>query len=692
MDTVLQIFSSSFYAIEVVIALGVLVTVHEFGHFLIAKLMGMRVDEFAIGFGKALFSFHRGETQYSVRMIPLGGYNRIFGMEYDEETADKELSEEEKKRAFNMQPARKRTAVIFAGSLMNLVLAVILIFALRIAWGDEIPQVDSVNPNGPAAKGGIHEGDVILAISGEKVGGINVTELIQQATLTQGGVKVSIERQGETIPVTINPITLRDIDRRFWDLGAVYYPNGLVASVLQGQSAQKLGLMIGDYVEIHDGKVPERLVEVDGQRYLALDVQRSDNAFTLALPESEVKRVNEGYSGLGFRYDRNWVVTWVEEMNPFTLTPTQVNLRGLKKGDVLGGVAYINEKGGIDKHGIDEYRFGVDDPFSEAANGPIGITFRHGNDERTKWFNAGQGRRMLGIGIIPKLNNVVRQIDPEGMAYKEGLRNGDKIISIGNEPTFDGLAVLTKLAFAFEATQGEGYKLLYDPKHLADVKNEDISGLPSDGTGGDSVGQLPAGVTQGYNGIDQAEYKPYFSKINPFVDLKIQRGEATENLRLDLTRGDTQADLMQFLGLSFEPVYRSVGFLEAWKRGFTETGYYLRNITESLNMLLTGAARMRDLAGPLGIITITYRSAESGLRSLMYMVILLTVNLAIVNLLPIPALDGGRLVFLILEMIFRRPVVSVKVENVIHLAGILLLLLLIVYITFFDIIRVYRWW
>ena len=91
MEVLLKPASTLLYVIEVMVAFGLLVTVHEFGHFILAKASGMRVDEFAIGFGKALFSFRRGETLYSIRIIPLGGYNRIYGMEIDEETAEEAL-------------------------------------------------------------------------------------------------------------------------------------------------------------------------------------------------------------------------------------------------------------------------------------------------------------------------------------------------------------------------------------------------------------------------------------------------------------------------------------------------------------------------------------------------------------------------------------------------------------------------
>ena len=151
MEYLLKSASSVLYVIEIIIGFGILVTVHEFGHFLLAKASGMRVDEFAVGFGKALFSRRRGETIYSIRAIPLGGYNRIYGMEIDEESADEEnLTPEEKRRAFNLQPLYKRAAVILAGSLMNLIFAVILIFFLRSIWGVPMQQVATVNPTGPS--------------------------------------------------------------------------------------------------------------------------------------------------------------------------------------------------------------------------------------------------------------------------------------------------------------------------------------------------------------------------------------------------------------------------------------------------------------------------------------------------------------------------------------------------------------
>ncbi|WP_231037744.1 RIP metalloprotease RseP [Pectinatus frisingensis] len=151
--------------VAVVIVFGVLVLVHELGHFITAKLTGMRVDEFAIGFGPKLCSFKRGETVYSIRSIPLGGFNKIAGMEQD----DKEAGD----RAYWAKPVWQRMIVIVAGGAMNIFLAYVLIFGILVTSGIQTPvtqaELGSVVSQKPAAQAGLKTGDVIVAINGEKI-------------------------------------------------------------------------------------------------------------------------------------------------------------------------------------------------------------------------------------------------------------------------------------------------------------------------------------------------------------------------------------------------------------------------------------------------------------------------------------------------------------------------------------------
>lgn len=148
-----------------VFVFGLLVLVHEFGHFITAKMTGMRVDEFAIGFGPKLISKKHGETVYSLRAIPLGGFNDIAGMDPDNNTAGE--------RGFCAKPVLARMVVILAGATMNFVLPIVLFFGIYATLGVTTPSNEPVIGGiikGMSAEGaGLKEGDRILSIDGQEV-------------------------------------------------------------------------------------------------------------------------------------------------------------------------------------------------------------------------------------------------------------------------------------------------------------------------------------------------------------------------------------------------------------------------------------------------------------------------------------------------------------------------------------------
>ncbi|MEG6585921.1 RIP metalloprotease RseP [Dendrosporobacter sp. 1207_IL3150] len=146
--------------IATIFVFGLLIFVHELGHFITAKLVGMRVEEFAIGFGPKLFSYRHGETLYSLRIIPLGGFNKISGMDPDEEQDDK---------SFSSKPVWARMLVIVAGSAMNFILPIILFFFVFIGAGIDTPSnqpiIGNVFPDRPAAQAGLVSGDRIISVN-----------------------------------------------------------------------------------------------------------------------------------------------------------------------------------------------------------------------------------------------------------------------------------------------------------------------------------------------------------------------------------------------------------------------------------------------------------------------------------------------------------------------------------------------
>ncbi|MBE6100249.1 MAG: RIP metalloprotease RseP [Anaerovibrio sp.] len=166
--------------VSAVFVFGLLVLVHEWGHFITAKMTNMRVDEFAIGFGPKLISWQKGETLYALRAIPLGGFNRIAGMDLDEEENDAG------DRAYFKRPIWARMVVILAGSVMNFVLPVVLFFLIFLCVGVQTPStepiVGAVMANRPAASAGLMAGDRITSINGQTINEwANISEIFKDS-------------------------------------------------------------------------------------------------------------------------------------------------------------------------------------------------------------------------------------------------------------------------------------------------------------------------------------------------------------------------------------------------------------------------------------------------------------------------------------------------------------------------------
>lgn len=179
---------------------GILVTVHEFGHFITAKLTGMKVEEFSIGFGPNIYQQQEGETLYSLRMLPLGGYNKIAGMDPDDP--------EDPERGFNAKPVSSRMLVILAGSLMNILLPVLIFFGLFLAFGMDVPEnkpvLGQIIEGYPAEQSGLKEGDRILSINGKPVHEwLDIRKNIADSGMQP--IPFEIQRDTEKLTITVTP-------------------------------------------------------------------------------------------------------------------------------------------------------------------------------------------------------------------------------------------------------------------------------------------------------------------------------------------------------------------------------------------------------------------------------------------------------------------------------------------------------
>ena len=254
---------------------GLLVSVHELGHFIVAKLTGMRVDEFAIGFGPKILSKRYGETIYTLRLVPLGGFNRIAGMDYEIiENLDREGQRNEEKRivipdeedagerAYFRRPIWARMAVILAGSVMNFILPVFIFFALFLAQGVATPSpepiIGTVIADKPAAMAGLKAGDRLLSIDGQPVAQwSDISQKLQGKA--ERPFKVVYQRDGQELSTTLMPEEDAAANRVIIGItsSANYYHPGILeaAGLAVEREIYVTGAMLTGLVQLVQGTV-----------------------------------------------------------------------------------------------------------------------------------------------------------------------------------------------------------------------------------------------------------------------------------------------------------------------------------------------------------------------------------------------------------------------------------------------------
>ena len=242
-----------------ILVFGILVTVHEFGHFVTAKLTGMRVDEFAIGFGPKIYQQKDGDTPYSLRIIPLGGYNKIAGMDPDDPITED---------GFNSKSIPKRMLVILAGALMNFLLPIVLFTGIFFFQGmDKMvnePVLGNVMQGLAAEKAGLREGDRILTINGKPMQEWKDVVVTLRANGTQQ-VTLEAERAGVVQKYTLQPEYDSEVKRPLIGITPKFekVDMSLAASFKEGISYTKYIIisMLDGLAKIVTGKAP---AEVSG--------------------------------------------------------------------------------------------------------------------------------------------------------------------------------------------------------------------------------------------------------------------------------------------------------------------------------------------------------------------------------------------------------------------------------------------
>jgi regulator of sigma E protease len=282
-------------------ALGIIIVVHEAGHLLIAKAFNVRVLTFSIGFGKRLLGFNRGDTDYRLSAIPLGGYVRLDGENPDESSGDP--------RQFMSKPRWQRVLVFLAGPAMNVVLSIGL-FTVLFWVGIRAPNLPAIAPvigaideGSPATRAGLQRGDLILAINGEPA---RSWQEVSLALLTSPDKPVALQvRRGERVfPATVVPKRVpRD---EVGDAGIYPMIRPQISEVTPGAPAAAAGLRAGDEIRAVDGRpileTRDFIAAIKKRpgRRVSIEVVRDGRPLTFAVVPAVERGEGKIGVGLGF--------------------------------------------------------------------------------------------------------------------------------------------------------------------------------------------------------------------------------------------------------------------------------------------------------------------------------------------------------------------------------------------------------
>ena len=662
--------------ILIVLGLGLVIFVHELGHFLVAKGVGIKVEKFALGFGPKLFGFTRGETEYSVRALPLGGYVKMLGQE-----DIKAAAETPDPRAYNNKPVWARLAVVSAGVVMNVLFAAVLFIAVCLIGLDfPAPVIGSVNPEFPAASAPIQWPSPIPVKSGATTPS-DATTTSQPATAAapagQGKVVIMANTTGlqpgdRVLEINGKPIT------RFTSIG--------LRAVLAGRD------------EVFDILI-ERTI--DGQKYIG--------KARVGVKESESPNGDGKLLQFGFSPASKPVFARIQGMIG------QSQLQDNDKVIAINGraVEYSWDIEAIEKE------IGLNEALVTVERGSQHVKF----NVQPQFFNKDTKEDLLSVlGMIPRLQ--IAAVMTGSAAAAAGLKPGDVIADyagLGRAPTIKEILDLNKqnAGKATTITVIRDGQLLpaieVTPRTQGDTAVIGTSNAPDYGSAvvamvrqGSVAGR--AGVVAGdqvvsINGKPAANWFDVYRALEgaPAAgELKIAVLRNRVEQILTVPAGDWsfspnayRTSITQPLAggvMAAEPLMTTVRIANpakalAW--GLRETWDLTLATYSSLRALFGQTVSVQQVRGPLGIGSLAIQAGRQSIMHFAYFLAIISISLAVINFLPIPIVDGGHAVFLLVEKIRGKPVPP-RVMEIAQYVGLILLLGIFVLAMWNDIGRLLK--
>lgn len=317
--------------IQVLMSLSLLVAIHEFGHYIVARIFKIRVEKFYIFFDPwfSLFKWKKGETEYGIGWVPLGGYVKIAGM-IDESMDLEQMKAPIQPYEFRAKPAWQRLMVMLAGVTMNVLLAMLIYTGIRYVYGESYLRNEDAKWGYTFSEAGerlgFRDGDKVISVDGEVLDGVN--DLRNKLLLTEGGREVVVNRGGEQISINISFDDLLQMrrNREYETLYELRFP--FIIDSVASESALAAGLKSGDEIVAFNGVegvdavqiVTELLPQIKGDT-VALKVNRAGSEVELRVPVNA-----EGKMGVVFRGDL--IKPHTREYGFFEAIPAGIKMAG----------------------------------------------------------------------------------------------------------------------------------------------------------------------------------------------------------------------------------------------------------------------------------------------------------------------------------------------------------------------------
>jgi regulator of sigma E protease len=653
--------------LQVAIGLG-FVFVHELGHFLVAKACGVKCEKFYIGFdinGWSLGKFTWGETEYGIGILPLGGYVKMLGQDDNPAAAAREAQRAKEiiesgdlppeptadphpawdPRSYPAQTVPERMAIISAGVIMNVIFAVLLAaWAFGLGVQELTCEVSSVRPGGAAWRAGLRTGDDIIAI-GSKTEPV-FTDLQKGVTLGDPvkGIDFTVRRPSDDSErtVTLHP----DTDLGIPTVGvtspfSVTLPDNLEPGLPGAAARAKPAFEAGDTIRAVDdvpiSSYADLIASLSGKvdTDVSVSVTRQGNDVSIVVPAQP--RHETGLVMLA------GPIASVQADSPAAAADLKVGDRIVSiDGEKLENPLTIDDV--LKKRAGETVLLGVlrsdadHNASGELVSEKIEVTPRKVTwIEQARWPQSPVAVSTLGIAF--NVSSEIVEVVPGSPAALGGIKAGE---------------LVTRARFA---------------KNDEPIDEEDP-------------------------GVELSEE----SQSWPFVMAMLQQAPKGTRLQLTVQSSDGLARDVELKpiesttgfvldrGLVFRPVYRlvkasSVG--AAISKGFTKTGEDLSMVYRFLQKITSNQISPRLLGGPIEIAKQAGKSAEEGLGRLLLFLTMLSANLAVINFLPIPVLDGGHMVFLMYEFVRGKPP-SENVVAALSYVGLILLLSLMLFVFGLD--------